>query len=277
MFLFVILLSLFILLFAPFIFEFYDYSSTNPESSSVLMILFFAVFLLWERRDQLKNIKYSQGDIFFSRSGFVLLIGGVLFYVFGVFTYVLFIQAIAFIIILIASILFIYGNYLFRLTGIPILFLLFIVPFPTQVYRAIADPLKYFIAHASTGILLWFNIPLLIEGNIIHLPSISLQIHETCSGIQTTLSMTAIGTAFAYLFLKSYRYRIALITLSIPLGVITNIFRVVIIATVAYLFDAQLALDFHGNAWLFVTPAGLLVIFLAGYIFRCLERKDSLL
>ncbi len=263
------------LLFYPSFFELYMYWDSEPESSSALMIPLFSAYMLWVQRDKLIKLQINPKNNFFSKSGFLLLISGIALFVFGRFTYILFIQALAFTIITVAVIRFIYGTDVFRIIAPPILFLLFTLPIPVSVFNAIAEPLKQFIAYSSTSILLLFNIPLLKDGNVIHLPSISLLISESCSGIRTTISTLAISCAFAYMFLKSYPFRVAFVIISIPIGVLTNILRVVIIGFLAYFINGDAAMKFHGNAWAFVTPLGIAIIFITGYLFRCCERRDT--
>jgi len=262
-------------LFYPTFFELYMYWDSEPESSSALMIPLFSAYMLWVQRDKLGKLHSNPNDDFFSKSSLVLLISGLSLFVFGRFVYILSLQAFALVVITAAVIRFTYGNDLFSITAPPILFLLFTLPIPLSVFNAIAEPLKQFIANASTSILLLFNVPLLKDGNVLHLPSISLLIHESCSGIRTTVSILAISCAFAYMFLKSYPFRIAFVVISIPIGVLTNILRVVIIGLLAHSMNGDVAMKFHRNAWAFVTPVGIALIFIAGYLFRCRELKDS--
>jgi exosortase len=275
----VILFSIFLfvsgLLLYPFFLEFYRYWDSEPEASSALMIPLFSVYMLWIQRGKLKNIDIGEYDISFSRTGFYLLILGLALFVFGRFIYILLLQACALVLITISTILFLYGKNAFRFSVVPVLFLLFILPIPESLYNIVAEPLKNIIAYFSASILSFLNVPLLKEANVIYLPSISLSIHESCSGIRTTISLLAISSAFSYIFLKAYRFRIIFIVISIPIGVFINVLRVVIIGILAYLINGDVAMIFHGKAWIFVTPVGIITIFIAGYMFRCRELKES--
>jgi len=262
-------------LFYPFFLELYTYWDSEPESSSALMIPLFAAYMLWVQRDKLIRSRINTNDNLFSKSGFVLLMSGLALFAFGRFLYILSLQAFAFVVIAVGVIRFVYGNDLFRITAAPIIFLLFMLPIPVSVFNTIAEPLKQFIAYLSTSILLLFNVPLLKDGNVIHLPSISLLVHESCSGIRTTISTFAISFAFAYMFLRSYPLRIAFLIMAIPVGILTNILRVVVIGLLASVFNGDVAMKFHGNAWAFVTPVGIATIFIVGYLFRCYELRNS--
>lgn len=269
----VILVGIGVFLFYHFFLEFYAYWDTYPEASYVFLIPLFSAYIIWVQRDRFKRLQFNKYNSF-SKNGLILLIGGLILFIIGNFTYVLFVKTVAFIVIIAASILFLYGKELFRIVLFPVLFLSFMLPIPTPVYQAVAEPLKYFIADFTTTILSLLNIPVFIEGNVIYLPSISLLIHESCSGIQTVISLLAISSAFAYLFLKSYRYRIAIIAMAVPLGILVNVLRIVMIGILSFLYSSNIAMTFHEYAWILVTPVGIFATFLGGYILRCHELKN---
>ncbi len=270
-----IILFISALLFSRFFSELYIYWDTEPEASSALIIPVFSLYMIWIQKSRFMSMQFIRQDSYFSGSGFILLAGGLILFIAGSFTYILLINTIAFIVIVVSSVLFLFGREVFRVTLVPILFLLFMLPIPVQAYNAVAEPLKYFIADSSAAVLSLLQIPLIIDDNVIHLPSISLLIHESCSGIRTVISVCAIGTAFAYIFLKSYLYRISFMIVAVPIGILTNILRVVIIGILAFLYDGDIAMEFHSHAWTVVTPVAILSTFLIGHYFRCHERRDT--
>ena len=271
-----LLLFIFILLFYPMFSEFrIIYSEPNQELDFIFVIPLFSAYFLWAQREKLKNLNFNKYDIPPSRIGLSLLLSGLFLYVVGKYTYILFIQGMAFIIIIAGSVIFLYGNELFKITAVPIFFLIFIIPIPTPVYYAVSGSLKYFIANLTAEAFSFFNIPVFIERNLLHLPSMSLLVHDTCSGIQTIISLVAISVGFAYLFLKSWFYKIALVVSSVPLGILVNLLRIIMIGVLSYLYNENIAMTFHKYSFGFVTPVGIVSTFLLGNIIRCHERKDT--
>ncbi|HEC97496.1 MAG TPA: exosortase/archaeosortase family protein [Nitrospirae bacterium] len=265
-----------VLLFYPFFSELNTYWQHDRESSYVFLIPLFSAYFLWVQREKLRELQFNRDEPFFSKGGLVLLICGLGLFIIGRYTYVLFAEALAFVVIMAAAVLFIYGKDLFKITLVPILFLLFMLPIPYPVYYAVAGPLKYFIAYMAATFLSFVNIPVFLEGNVIHLTSISLLVHETCSGLRTVISLIAISTAFAYLFLKSYRSWIAIIAAAVIVGIFVNVMRIFAVGLLSYMYDSTVAMDFHKYAWGFVTPVGVITIFLIGYILRWYEeRRDT--
>ncbi len=271
-----VLVGISVLLFYPFFLELQTYWEHERESSYVFLIPLFSAYFLWVQREKLRGLKFNRDEPLFSRSGLVLLICGLGLFVVGIYTYVLFAEALAFVVIIAAAVHVVYGRDMFRITIVPILFLLFMLPIPYPVYFAVAGPLKYFIAYMAAMFLSFVNIPVFLEGNVIHLTSISLLVHETCSGLRTVISLLAISTAFAYLFLKSYRSWIVIIAAAVIVGIFVNVIRIFGIGLLSYMYNSTIALDFHKYAWGLVTPVGVITIFLTGYILRWYEeRKDT--
>ncbi|VAX33496.1 hypothetical protein MNBD_NITROSPIRAE03-1738 [hydrothermal vent metagenome] len=265
-----------VLLFYPFFSELNTYWQHERESSYVVLIPLFSVYFLWVQREKLRGLQFNREESFFSNGGLVLLIFGLGLFIIGRYTYVLFAEALAFVVVIAAAVLFIYGRDLFKITLVPILFLLFMLPIPYPIYFAVAGPLKYFIAYMAATLLSFMRIPVFLEGNVINLTSITLLVHETCSGLRTVISLLAISTAFAYLFLKSYRSWIAIIAAAVIVGIFVNVIRIFGIGLLSYMYDSTVAMEFHKYAWGLVTPAGVIAIFMIGYILRWYEeRRDT--
>ncbi len=271
-----VLSGLLAVLFHPFFLELNAYWRDERESSYVFLIPLFSAYFIWVQRDKFRRLPTKEEDRASSTWGLVLLTCGLLLFIAGRYTYVLFVEAFAFVVIMAGAVLFILGKGLFRLTLVPILFLLFMLPIPFPLYYAVAGPLKYFIAEMAAALLSLFNIPVFLEGNVIQLSSISLLVHETCSGLRTVISLLAISTAFAYLFLRSYAGRAAVIGAAVLVGVFVNVLRIFAIGLLSYMYDSSVAMGFHKYAWSLVTPVGVAAIFLIGFMLRWLEeRRDT--
>jgi len=271
-----VLAGTYVLLFYPFFLELDTYWRQEPESSYVYLIPLFSAYFLWVQRDRIRALRRGVDGPGSTAAGLLMLLSGLVLYMIGRYTYVLFIEAVAFVVVLAATVLFVYGRESFKIAAVPVLFLLFMLPIPYPVYFAIAGPLKFFIADMSAGMLRALNIPVLLEGNVIEMASISMLVHETCSGLRTVISLLAIGSAFAYLFLRSKTGRTAVILLAVPVGIFVNVLRVFAIGLLSYMFNSTVAMEFHKYAWGLVTPAGILAMFVAGYVVRWFEQRRDI-
>lgn len=112
-------------------------------------------------------------------------------------------------------------------------YLVLMVPLPYVLYDSVAFPLRLLAAHlAGWGIRLT-GLPVLVEGNAIYLPSVSLDVVDACSGIRSLISLLAVGTVLAYIMLPR-RWLKVLVALLVPLvAVASNSLRVMITGLLA--------------------------------------------
>ncbi len=86
-----------------------------------------------------------------------------------------------------------------------------------------------------------FDMPVLREGNILHLPNTKLFVAEACSGLRSLMALGTLGIVFAYFFRKSWIERIVLVASTIPIAVIVNAFRVALTSLLTYRYGPQMA------------------------------------
>ena len=116
-----------------------------------------------------------------------------------------------------------------RLLMFPFAFLLFMVPFPDIALRY----LENFLMHASVGLAhALFQLsgtPVLRNGQVVELPGMTLEVARNCSGIRSSLVLFITSLIASYMFLTSAWHRSLLMALVIPLGIIRNAIRVLVI------------------------------------------------
>jgi exosortase len=115
----------------------------------------------------------------------------------------------------------------------PFAYLVFMVPLPYVIYDSVAFPLRLIAASLAGGILHEMGTPALVEGNVIHLPYIVLNVVDACSGIRSLISLLAAGVILAYLMLPTRLSKILVVLLVFPVAVATNAIRVVVAALLA--------------------------------------------
>jgi exosortase C (VPDSG-CTERM-specific) len=111
----------------------------------------------------------------------------------------------------------------------PMTFLLFMIPLPD----AAVDWLETASQVASADVAVWlFNLtgtPLFRQGMFLTLPTIVLEVAQECSGIRSSLVLVITSLLASHVFLKSPWRRIVLVAFVIPLGIVRNGFRILII------------------------------------------------
>ena len=125
------------------------------------------------------------------------------------------------------SVLYLSGFRMLRELFIPLLLLILLIPVPDQLLSMVTASLQLKVSQASEQIVKLFNIPLLREGNVLHIPEKTFQVVEACSGIRSLISLVTLSLILGYFSLNKYWSIGALVALSIPVAVLVNILRVV--------------------------------------------------
>jgi exosortase C (VPDSG-CTERM-specific) len=111
----------------------------------------------------------------------------------------------------------------------PLAFLLFIVPLPDAAADFLRNASKTASAEAAS---LFFSIsgtPVFRDGTVFQLPNIVIEVSEECSGIRSSWILLITSLLAANLFLKSPWQRLLLVAVVIPLGIVRNGFRILVI------------------------------------------------
>lgn len=108
----------------------------------------------------------------------------------------------------------------------PMAFLFFMVPWPSAAYSRLAMPLQLLVSRWSAAALETASIPVLREGNLLHLPGQTMHVAEACSGLRQLTAFLAIGCCAALMAPRPTWHRLAIALSSLPIAVVTNTLRV---------------------------------------------------
>jgi exosortase len=156
------------------------------------------------------------------------------------------------------------------LTG---LLLLLSVPIPAVVLNSIALPLQLKASQMGTALLEWRHVPVLLAGNVIHLPGRALFVTEACSGLRSLTALLALGVLIGGLWLRTPWSRLALVMVAIPVATALNIVRVFLTGFLSYHAGPALSDGFmhYTEGWvIFMVAFGILGSF--GWLFGQVER-----
>jgi exosortase C (VPDSG-CTERM-specific) len=112
----------------------------------------------------------------------------------------------------------------------PMAFLIFVVPLPDAAVRWFEDALVLASADVSAAMISATGTPLLRNGTVFVLPTIVLEVARECSGIRSTWVLFITSLVASHMFLHSPWRRFVLVAFVIPLGIIRNGFRILVIA-----------------------------------------------
>jgi exosortase len=164
-----------------------------------------------------------------------------------------------------------------RAAWFPIAFLLFVLPPPGSVVAAATQPLRLEISQQAVNLLALLGYPVARAGLMIYVDQYALEVKAACGGLNSIISLTAIGLFYAYIRHNSNaRYIAVLFVVITAMAVLANFVRVIIlILTTYYLGDraAQGFLHQFAGLTMFTVAIGGIMIFdsLAGPLRRALQ------
>jgi exosortase C (VPDSG-CTERM-specific) len=211
-----------------------SYVAGSQLHSYVLLVPFVSAYLLYLRRDQLPK-KHST-DLLLT---VVSLAAGV-----GLFAYTQSLEVAArapaintrlvlltssFLCCLAAGGFFFFGRDWMRSAAFPLAYLIFMVPMPDAMADALETASKYASAEVTNLLFYLSGTPFLRAGLIFQLPNITVEVAQECSGIRSTWVLFITSILAANLFLKTPWRRLALVAFVMPLAILRNGFRIVVI------------------------------------------------
>lgn len=147
-----------------------------------------------------------------------------------------------FVFTLMGFVLLMLGWAVFRILFFPMAFLLLMVPLPQSVVNVIAFPLQLIAANWAVSALQMTGMPVLLEGNIIHLAKGDLFVAEACSGLRSLMALLALGVVFAHFFRRGHRVQqIVLVASTIPIAIFVNAIRVALTGFLAHSYGLEVA------------------------------------
>jgi exosortase D (VPLPA-CTERM-specific) len=230
--------------------------TVQEEYSHGFLIPVIVAWLLWARRDALVE---SIGQP--SWTGVALILLAAAMHIVGKLSALYFLSQIGFIVALIGVVLGLGGYSLFKVTIIPIVFLLFAIPLPYFIDAVLSFQLQLISSQLGTFFIRLLQIPVYLEGNVIDLGVYKLQVVEACSGLRYLYPLMSLGFLAAYLFQAPLWQRAVVFLSTIPITIVMNSFRIGVVGVLVNYWGPQDADGFLHmfEGWIiFVACAGML-------------------
>lgn len=243
----------------------------DPDNSHGLLILPLAVYFAWRRRAQWLAAPLAPAR----KVGFATVLAGLVIFFVGRLGIEFFLTRFSLLVILAGLVLYFGGKRRLRIMAFPICLLLLAIPIPVLVFNLVALPLQSLASYSSAGVLDFCSVPVLRDGNVIHLANISLGVAEACSGIRSLMSLIALAVVIGYLKWPHLPQRIVLVLVAIPLAIALNITRVTGTAVIATYWNQEYAMGFFHqfSGWLVFVLAFLLLFGAASLTDRLMPAR----
>lgn len=224
----------------------YDWGHDDNYSHGFLIVP-IAAYFIWERRSRLAVTPIKP-----SLFGLVVLFGSLGLLVAGTLGAELFLTRVSIIGLIAGAVLFVAGWQHLRALAFPLAFLLLMIPLPAIIFNQIAFPLQLLASQFGETTLRLADIPVLREGNIIHLANTELEVAEACSGIRSLISLLTLGIVYGYFVDTRPAARVLIALATIPIAIVANGLRVAGTGIAAHHYGPEAAQGFFHtfSGWL---------------------------
>lgn len=157
----------------------------------------------------------------------------------------------------------------------PIFYLAFMFPPPESIVAAVTVPMKMGLSHAAIAFLDMFGYPIAGEGVRIYIGQYELLVAAACSGLNSIISLSAISLFYIYVRHQAdWRYALLLVIFIVPVAVLANFVRVLILILLTYHAGEAAAQGFlHNFAGIVMFAVALVTIFALDAVLKPLWHR----
>jgi exosortase D (VPLPA-CTERM-specific) len=243
----------------------------SEDYSHGLLIVPIALYLIWERRRELRA-----ADIRTDWRALPVLLFAVFVFIVGELGAELFTTRVSMLVFVIGLTWLLFGYQVLKILRFPLAFLFLMLPLPGFIYRNITFPLQLISTTGAVEFMHILGISAFQEGNVIDLGYTQLQVVEACNGLRFILPLFTLGMLFAYFGLKSIWKRVLLVAATIPIAIFANVFRIAATGFIGRHWGQEAAQGFFHSfsGWAVFMLSVALFLVLMG-IFRKLPPKEE--
>jgi exosortase len=194
---------------------------TDPDLSHGFIVPLIAAYVVWQRKQTLASLPLKP-----SWWGLGVMAGAIGILLLGIFGAELFLSRSSFIFLLAGIVILLLGWAQFRALIFPWAVLFLMVPIPTILMNEITLPMQFMASDLAAALLRLVGVPVLLEGNIIQLPTMSLEVVEACSGIRSLVSLITLAIVYSYLLEQNKAIRVVLVVSALPIAIAANGLRI---------------------------------------------------
>lgn len=181
--------------------------------------------------------------------------------------------ALAFVLTLIAGGFFFLGLAWMKAAAFALFFLIFAIPLPDHLVEVLETASKLGSAEVANVLFNLTGTPMVREGVLFQIPGIVIEVAQECSGIRSSWVLLMTSFLAAHMFLRSPWRRAILVLFVIPLGLVRNGFRILVLGLLCvYIGPEMIHSIIHRRGGPLFFALSLFPLFL---LLRWLRKGDS--
>lgn len=223
------------------------------------IILVLAIWLIFRKWPSIKKVKEGKSAYIFGGIAFFLAL---ILYVIGRSQQLYLFEVGSFVLMLAAILLIKLGFSAIKIMLFPLFFMLFMIPLPGTLVIMLTMPMKMAVSYMTENILYWAGYPIARNGVILQIGQYQLLIANACAGLQTLLTLEALGLLYLNLVRHTSVFRsVTLAILIIPISFVANVIRVISLILITFYFGEAAGQGFlHSFSGLVLFLSALLLI-----------------
>lgn len=204
---------------------------TTPGNDHAPIIVVIALFLFWHRRKVFSEAMPPDQ----AWPGGALIATGLLLLLFGARTRIASFESFSHLPLLVGALWLAGGPRLVLRLWFPLFFLMLSVPIPSFLLSLATSGLKEFVSSAAVEILYRVGYPIARDGAVLTLGPYQLLVAEACAGMNSIISLSAVGLLYLYLVPPAHLWSLAAALAGIiPIAVAANVIRIVLLCLITY-------------------------------------------
>lgn len=167
------------------------------------------------------------------------------------------------------------GGEVLRKLWFPLVYIAFIFPPPETLVATVTVPMKMWLSVAATRFLDFFGYPIGGEGVRIYIGQYELLVAAACAGINSIISLSAISLFYIYVRHQAeWRYAALLVLFIVPVALLANFVRVLILILLTYHSGEAAAQGFlHNFAGIIMFAVALTSVFALDSVLKPLWNR----
>ena len=243
-----------------------DYYGHGP------LVPLISAYLIYSRRKQ-----FVEAEATHNWWGLPLLLAGIVIFLAAVYLDVNFIQGFAMVMVIGGLVILLWGWGRSKVILFPVTFLVFMVPTGRLLVTQFSGPLQTYGAAVAAKAVSLVGMPVELKGTTIDIPDYTFEVAQACSGLKSTIAMSALAALFAYLVDGPMWKRVVLFIAGAPVALAANATRITFTLILGRAFGPEAAEGFfHTLSGLMVFVVGLIGLFLVAKLLKCDKMRPNI-
>ena len=196
---------------------------SSADSSYGIVVIAVAGAVAWQRRAAFARAASTLRP---EMTAILVVVLGLTLYLAGVLGADVFLTRLSFVIVVTGAVWFLSGRAALRVMAAPLLFLLIAIPWPALIVNAVTLPLQLVASRLAEALLSVVSIPVYRDGNLLVLPSATLEVEQACSGLRSLVSLGALSIVLAWATERHPVRRVAIVAAALPIAIAANALRI---------------------------------------------------